>query len=159
MRRKEKEIRDRLTIEAIIQASFFCRLGLSEGDRPYIVPLCFGYDDMTLYFHGAREGKKIDIIRKNHHVCFELDLDAELIEDDKACSWGVRYRSVIGSGKAELIGNLEEKRKALAIIMAHYSRKRYHFPDKAIQTTAVIKVVIDKISGKQSGFDSQTDGQ
>ena len=74
MRRKDKEITDREVIDSIINESTFCRLALSQDDRPYIVPLTFGYDGTALYFHGALAGKKIDILRKNINVCFEFDL-------------------------------------------------------------------------------------
>jgi len=152
VRRIDKEITDRSALEAIIEASFVCRLALSDGDQPYIVPLCFGYNDMTLFFHGAKEGRKIDLIRKNSNVCFEFDLDAAAIEDEKACSWGVRYRRVIGFGRAFLLDDFEEKRKALDIIIDHYSARRFQIPEKTINATAVIKVEIEKISGKQSGY-------
>ncbi len=101
MRRNEKEITDNSAIEAIINQSIVCRLGLSDGNMPYIVPLCFGYKDNTLYFHGALEGKKIDILRKNQNVCFEFDVDAEVVEKEKACSWGMKCQSMIGFGKAD----------------------------------------------------------
>ena len=152
MRRIDKEIIDRSAIEAIIEASFVCRLALSDGEQPYIVPLCFGYHDMTLFFHGAQEGTKIDLIRKNNKVCFEFDLNAEAVEDEKACGWGVRYRSVIGFGKAFLLDNFKEKQRALDTIFSHYSEKKPQMTEKAIKATAVIKVVIEKIFGKQSGY-------
>ncbi|MBW1893088.1 MAG: pyridoxamine 5'-phosphate oxidase family protein [Deltaproteobacteria bacterium] len=152
MRRNEKEITDNSAIEAIIKKALVCRLGLSEGHMPYIVPLCFGYKDNTLYFHGAIGGKKIDILNKNQNVCFEFDVDAEVVEKEKACSWGVKYQSVIGFGRASLIGNIHEKRDALDIILSQYTDQSYDFDDNFLQATAVVKVEIDKMTGKQSGF-------
>jgi hypothetical protein len=87
MRKKEPEIKTHEEIESIIQKSIVCRLGLSEDNLPNIVPLCFGYQDHTLYFHTAREGKKIDIFRKNNQVCFEFDIDQELVKADQACKF------------------------------------------------------------------------
>ena len=72
MRRSEKEITDKLAIEKIINASLVCRLALSDGNQPYIVPLCFGYQDRTLYFHSALEGKKIDILKKINALALSL---------------------------------------------------------------------------------------
>ena len=95
MRRSEKEITDKLAIEKIINASLVCRLALSDGNQPYIVPLCFGYQDRTLYFHSALEGKKIDILKKNKRTCFEFDVNSEIIKAEKACKWGMKYQSVI----------------------------------------------------------------
>ena len=150
MRRSEKEITDQSIMEAIINASLVCRLALSDGNQPYIVPLCFGYQNRTLYFHSAREGKKIDILKKNNRICFEFDANSEIIEADKACNWGMKYQSVIGFGRAVLVENIEEKQKALNIIMDHYSDRDFQFTDKAIGKIAVIKIEIEGMTGKHS---------
>ena len=150
MRRSEKEITDQSIMEAIINASLVCRLALSDGNQPYIVPLCFGYQNRTLYFHSAREGKKIDILKKNNRICFEFDVNSEIIEADKACNWGMKYQSVIGFGRAVLVENIEEKQKALNIIMDHYSDRDFQFTDKAIGKIAVIKIEIQGMTGKHS---------
>ncbi len=75
MRRKEKEVKDVKLVESIIEKASVCRLGLSLNNMPYIVPLCFGYQDRCLYFHSAIEGKKISMIKSNNNVCFEVDID------------------------------------------------------------------------------------
>jgi uncharacterized protein len=150
MRRSEKEITDKLAIEKIINASLVCRLALSDGNQPYIVPLCFGYQDRTLYFHSALEGKKIDILKKNNRTCFEFDVNSEIIKAEKACKWGMKYQSVIGFGKAVLVENIAEKKKALNIIMNHYSDRDFQFTDKAIKKIAVIKIEIEGMTGKHS---------
>ena len=152
MRRKENEITDKTAMESIILGSSVCRLALSEEDRPYIVPLCFGYEDDTLYFHSAREGRKLDILRKNNKVCFEFDIDHEIVEADDACKWTMKYQSVIGAGKGSIIEDLESKRKALNIIMQHYSGNFYEYPDKIVKKTVIIKVEIEHMTGKQSGY-------
>ena len=150
MRRSEKEITDESGIEAIINASLVCRLALSDGDKPYIVALSFGYQNRTLYFHSALEGKKIDIIKINNRICFEFDINTEIIEAEKACKWGIKYQSVIGFGKAVLVENIEEKQKALNIIISQYSDQNFQSPDKAIKKTEIIKIKIEKMTGKHS---------
>ena len=150
MRRSDREITSEVEIEAIIQEAKVCRLGLVDGDQPYIVPLSFGYQDKVLYFHSALEGRKIDIIRKIPKACFEIDVNTKIIEAKAACSWSAEYRSVIGFGKVGLVEDPDEKRNAFAIIMAHYSEKDFQFPDKTIQKTAIIKMDIEEMTGKQS---------
>ncbi len=152
MRRKEKAITDKAAMESIILKSSVCRLALSEENCPYIVPLCFGYEDDTLYFHSAREGRKLDILRKNNKVCFEFDIDHEIVEADDACKWTMKYHSVIGIGKGSIIEDLESKRKAFNIIMQHYSRNSYEYPDKTIKKIVIIKVKIAYMTGKRSGY-------
>jgi nitroimidazol reductase NimA-like FMN-containing flavoprotein (pyridoxamine 5'-phosphate oxidase superfamily) len=148
--RSEKEIKDRTAIDAIIRQCRVCRMGLSDDEEPYIVPLCFGYDGEALYFHSAPEGRKIDILRKNSRVCFEFDIPGEMKESEQGCRWGIRYRSVIGFGSAELVNDGEAKQRALKILMAQYSGKEYAFPDDVVTKTAIIKMVIARITGKHA---------
>lgn len=151
MRRKEKEITDRSEIDAVLHKAAVCRLGMADGDRPYIVPLCFGYKDNALYFHTAREGKKLDILRKNSHVCFECDIDQELVRSDKPCKWGMRFQSVIGFGNAFQVEDPASKRKALDIIMAHYSGSPpFEYDEKVVSKTVIIRVDIESLTGKKS---------
>jgi nitroimidazol reductase NimA-like FMN-containing flavoprotein (pyridoxamine 5'-phosphate oxidase superfamily) len=152
MRKKEKEITDKTAMESIILRSSVCRLAMSEENRPYIVPLCFGYKDDTLYFHSAREGRKLDILGKNNKVCFEFDIDHEIVEADDACKWTMKYQSVIGVGKGSIIDDIESKRKALNIIMQNYSRNSYEYPDKTVKKIVIIKVEIEHMTGKKSGY-------
>ena len=153
MRRKEKEITHRADLESIIMRSQVCRLALSEGDQPYLVPLCFGYKDNALYFHSAREGRKVDILRRNNKVCFELDIDHELVKAEKACEWGMKYRSVIGFGKAFFLDEPQSKRTALDIIMEHYSGKGpFSYAEKGFEKSLIIKIEIEFMTGKKSGY-------
>ena len=151
MRKKEKEITDIAEIEDVLGRASVCRLGLCENDQPYVVPLCFGYKDKTLYFHCAGQGKKLDIIRNNNNVCFEADIDCEIVKADNPCDWTMKYKSVIGFGKAELIEDDESKRNALDIIMQHYTQGPFEYPQGPMQKTKVIKVEIETMTGKKSG--------
>jgi nitroimidazol reductase NimA-like FMN-containing flavoprotein (pyridoxamine 5'-phosphate oxidase superfamily) len=152
MRRKEKEIIEKSEIEAVIHKSIVCRVALSDDNIPYILPVCFGYQDNTIYVHGSLEGRKVDILQKNHNVCFEFDINAEIVEGENACDWGMKYQSVIGFGKAFFLKEPDDKRRALNIIMNKYSDRPSQFPEKAIGGTAVIKIEIESMTGKQSGY-------
>lgn len=151
MRRADKQISDRDEIDGIIRQSKVCRLALVDGGRPYLVPLCFGYDGSALYFHSAPAGKKIDLLKKNRNVCFEFDADAEAVPAGASCGWTMRYRSVIGSGIAGFVEDPVEKRTALAAIMRQYGGEEPEYSDETLRKTAVIKVEIRDITGKKSG--------
>jgi nitroimidazol reductase NimA-like FMN-containing flavoprotein (pyridoxamine 5'-phosphate oxidase superfamily) len=150
MRRKEREIKNQKEMEDILKTCSVCRLAMVDGDRPYLVPMNFGYRDGALYLHSAREGKKIDLIRKNPRVCFEVDEIVQFRKAERACDWGVEYKSVIGSGKAVFLSGPEEKRRALDIIMAQYSHGAYDYPDTMLEKTLVIKIEIEEMRGKKS---------
>ena len=153
MRRKDKEITDKAEIEAILKKAFVCHLGLSDGDRPYVVPMNYGYEDGHIYLHCAAEGKRLDIIKKNNKVCFEMDLfEIEVVKkNDQPCDWGTSYRSVIGYGTAKLIESAEEKSRALGIIVKSLDDRSFTFPEKEVKRTAVIDITITEMTGKASG--------
>ena len=150
MRRKEKEITDISEIESIIRDSLVCRLGLADNGTPYIVPLCFGFKDNSLYFHSAKVGRKIEILKRNNEVCFEFDGNLEVQTGKTACDWGMQYRSVIGFGRASFVGDPEEKRKALDVIMAQYADGAFEYLEKALGKALVIRVEIESMTGKKS---------
>lgn len=150
MRRKEKQITDRSEIDGILMKATVCRIAFSDGYEPYIVPVCFGHKENALYFHCAAEGRKLDILRKNSRVCFEVDADCEPVKSIQSCDWGMSYRSVIGFGKAVLLNDIPEKTAALDIIMEHYGGEAGRYSDRVIAKTVVVKILIESITGKQS---------
>jgi len=152
MRKKDKEITDIKEIERIIKKATCCRIGLVDGDEPYVVPVCFGYERKVLYFHGALEGRKVELIKKNNQICFEIDTDVEVVKSEKPCGWTMKYRSVIGVGRAYILESDEEKCHGLRLIMKHYSGDEFSFPKPKLDKTLVVKVDIRSITGKQSGY-------
>lgn len=138
-------------MEAIIRRSLVCRLGLCDGQRPYVVPVCFGYEDGVLYIHSAWQGKKIELIRRNENVCFEFDVDVAVVEHQLPCEWGMKYRSVIGTGKATFIEEPEPKKAALQQIMKQYAQGEFTFSTLSLEAVAVVRIDIEKMTGKESG--------
>ena len=152
MRRSDKEIKDPKEIDAILQAAPVCRIAMAAGDVPYIVPVNFAVNNHHLYFHCAKSGKKIDMLRKNPSVCFEVDIPGDLRAADTACSWGMKYKSVIGFGQAYFIEGADEKKKALNILMKKYTgRDSFPYADDALDKVCVMGVRIEITSGKKSG--------
>ncbi|HEY3419743.1 MAG TPA: pyridoxamine 5'-phosphate oxidase family protein [Methanomassiliicoccales archaeon] len=150
MRQAEREIKDRGAIDDLIKRAMICRLGLIDGDEPYIVPMNFGYDGKSLYFHCAKEGRKIDILKRSDRVCFEMDLDTELVKGDVACKWSMRYRSIEGVGRAVLIDDAEGKKYGLNLIMSHYAKGPFEYAERGFNLALIIRVDIESISGKRS---------
>ena len=150
LRRKEKKIEELSAVEAVIAAAPFCRLAMCDGDSPYMVPLCFGYKDNTLYFHSAVRGRKVDVLRKNPRVCVQFDCDLALQPAEKACDWTLSYRSVIGFGRASFVEDPQARQAALAVIMAHYTDGEFDFDEAALRKTLVVRVDFDELTGKQA---------
>jgi nitroimidazol reductase NimA-like FMN-containing flavoprotein (pyridoxamine 5'-phosphate oxidase superfamily) len=150
MRRSDKEITDKKAIEDIILRSTVCKLAMCEKNMPYIVPLCFGFKNNTLYFHSASKGKKIEILKKNPNVCFEFEILTQVIKSAEACKWGMKYRSVIGVGKASFITDDDIKRQAFDVIMNQYTDGSFIYDDEILKSAVIIKVEIHSMTGKQS---------
>ena len=151
MRRKDKEITNSSDLESILQKAKVCRLGLIDDKIPYIVPVHYGYQKGNIYVHTAKKGKKIDLIKKNPKVCFEVELDHKIRNTGIPCNWSTTYKSIIGYGTASFITDIEEKKHSLGILIDHYAPGTiYDFSKKMIDSVAVIKITIESITGKQS---------
>ena len=151
MRRMEKEINNRRDIETVLSKATICRIGLIDEKTPYIVPLNFGYRDNCLYFHSAQEGKKIDLIKKNKKVSFEVDVDHGITNTGIPCNWSSTYKSVMGVGNASLLVDPVQKKEALNIIIDHYAPgTSYEFTEKNLKKVIIIKIEIIHMTGKQS---------
>ncbi len=152
MRRKEKEIADPAALESVIAAAPVCRVAMCDRDQPYLVPMCFGYADGVFYLHCAREGRKLEILRKNANVCLEMEEGVSLKVGKTACDWGMSFRSVMAFGRAETVEDPAERRRGLDLIMAHYApASRFDYPEGMLACTVVLRVKAERMTGKQSG--------
>jgi uncharacterized protein len=154
MRRKEREITDIREIEAVISSAKVCRIAFANDNVPYIVAMNFGYkggDHKKLYFHCAREGRKLEMIRKNNYVCFEFDIDHHLHKGETACDFGMRYRSVIGYGRMTIITVDDEKKEGLDSIMLHYSEEKdFSYHRTVFDRTILLRLDILEMKGKSA---------
>ena len=153
MRRHDREIAEQERIDEIIESCEVLRLGLNAEDGPYIVPLNFGYQPgcpAKIYFHGAKEGRKADMIGSGCKAGFELDTGHRLGTAELGCKHTYFYQSVIGTGTVAPVVDLEEKKRALGLIMAHYRKDRaFSFSDEQAQSVAVFCLTVEACSGKE----------
>ena len=146
-------IQDHQQIEEILSKAKFLRIALSDSDKPYIIPMAFGYKDNKIYLHCSSEGKKIDILNRNPRVAFEADAEAEIITTEDICKYNVRYRSVVGNGQARFVKDYDEKVEGLTILSEHYGKKGpFEFEEWKVNRLCVIKIEIEEMIGKQHGF-------
>ena len=151
MRKTNQEINDKSILEGILLSSKICRLGMIDNGLPYVLPFNFGYHENCIFIHSAPEGKKIDILKKNPLVCFEVEDHAEIIVDEVACKWSTLYRSVVGYGTVEIVTGFEEKKRGLEIIMKQHEFKgKMEFEPKEVQFVVILKLQIESMTGKQS---------
>lgn len=153
MRREDRAVRDMLEIEGIISRCRVCRLAFNTGGAPYIVPMNFGcrFADgaLTLYFHCALEGRKLDLLAANPLVGFEMDSELGLVEGANACKYGFAYESVIGTGRARLVTDAAQKCAALSRIMLHQTGRGFSFSAEQAERVAIIVVNADAYTVKR----------
>lgn len=152
MRRQDKEIKDPALLRRILGEAIVCRVAMCDGDRPYVVPLTFVLDGDALFVHSAAHGRKLDVLRRNPNVCFEVDEDVAAVAHAEACSVGMRFRSVIGTGRASFVDAPAEKDRVLRRFAAKYAPKAdANLPPHEIEKTVVIRLSIEALTGKRSG--------
>ena len=153
MRRNDKQITDQKLMEEILSNNTICRIALSDGEKPYVIPMNYGYNDRVFYFHTAPEGTKLDLLKKNNNVCIEVTDSIELVTSDKACGYGTEYRSIICIGTAQPVTDLKQKSEGLKIIMRqHTGNPEWDIPESAVSSVVVLKADIEVMTGKISGI-------
>lgn len=153
MRRKDREVTDAALIDEIIMKCHCCRLGFNDGGRVYIVPLNFGYvnecGQRNFYFHGAYEGRKMDLIRNGGYAAFEMDTDYVLHEGRIACDYTAGFKSVFGEGRIEEITDASEKECGLLAIMRQAAgRADFKFDERHLASVYVFRLSVETISCK-----------
>lgn len=152
MRRSDREITDINEMINVMSNCDVCRLAFSDGDYPYIVPLNFGMEvcgeKVTLYFHSASEGKKLDLIKRNKSAAFEMDCSHRLVTDEEHGNCTMEYESVMGIGMVEFVPE-EQKLDALTCLMKHYRSGDFPFNKGVIPQTAVFKLTVEHMTGKR----------
>ncbi|MFO7576502.1 MAG: pyridoxamine 5'-phosphate oxidase family protein [Pelovirga sp.] len=150
MRRHEKEVTDRTELEEILQQGRICHLAIPAGAVPYLVPMNYAYRDGQLYFHSAPAGRKMELLQSQPLVSFSVVIDGGVVETEEACNWSSRFRSVIGQGRIELVEREADKCAALHLLMAQFSDKHFTFAARQVAATAIFRLVITTMSGKES---------
>lgn len=156
MRRKDREVTDTTQIFKIVENCSVAHVGMVDQGKPYVVALNFGYerqgDSLVLYFHSAFEGRKMEVLKENPNVYFQMDCVNEFIAGSREnpCAFCWRYDSVMGSGRVERIGNPEEKAHALNCIIQHLGKTEevFRFPEAALEKTCVYRVCSNDFTGK-----------
>ena len=155
MRRRDRQVVGIKEMEQIISRCQVCHLALSDPHGyPYALALNFGYQPGSppvLYFHCAKEGKKVDLIRTNPRAAFIIDQALELITGPMACDWGMNYESVMGTGGIAIVKDPEERRRGLDLIMAHYGNPSPAYLPASLEDTLVLKITITEMTGKRKG--------
>lgn len=151
MRRTDREVKNIEDIIAIIRKCDVCRIALNDAGYPYILPLNFGVSvnrgRIELYFHGASEGTKYELIRRDNRASFEMDCEHRLITDVERCSCTMEYESVIGQGHIEEVPE-GEKKHALTLLMEQYHEEGFPFNEAVMERTRIMKLVVERVTGK-----------
>ena len=150
-----RAITEKREIEEIIRKCQWCHLAMVDPDgKPYVIPMNFGFDGDVIYLHGAGRGKKAVILDEHPDVCINFSTDHLLRYQNEAvaCSWSMRYRSVLCYGIAEAVTGADEKTAALHVVMAQYTGGSFRFNPPSIREVSVWKVKVKKFEGRAFGY-------
>lgn len=149
MRRSDRE----MTMEdawSLLGSLEVGRLGVISDGKPYVIPLNYTVIDDCIYFHSATAGRKIAALRDSPHVCFLADEMIGIKEGKTACDYGTYYRSTIAWGEAGFVDSTDEKIGALKSLLVKYGGDPTEtIPSEALESTAVIRIRVQTLSGKQ----------
>ena len=152
MTKRERQITDEAQIMDILDKGKVLHLGLAVDNEPYVVPMNYGYTKengkLVMYLHSAVRGKKLDMIRANPKVFFEIDCDLVPFESELPCQYGLAYSSVMGKGIARIVDDVEEKKKAMSILMKTQTGKDFTFEDRLVSIVAVIRIDVEAYTAK-----------
>ena len=152
MTKREFKITDEGKIRQILDTAKVLRLGLAVDNEPYVVPLNYGYTldngKLTFYLHSAVQGKKLDMLRANPNVYFELDCDHQPFESRMPCQCGLSYCAVMGRARAVIIEDAQAKMEAMNILMRHQTGKSFEFNERLVSIVAVIRVDVSEYTAK-----------
>jgi len=152
MTKRERQVTDPEQILRILETGKVLHLGLAVDNEPYVVPMNYGHvmedGKLTLYLHSALQGKKLDMIRANPRVFFEIDCDRMPFEGNLPCQYGLVYSSIMGRGRALIVEDVEEKIRAMKALMKTQTRKDFDFNDKLVSIVAVIRIDVEEYTAK-----------
>jgi len=146
MRRKDREVTDIGQIKGVLDNCKTCHLAMVDNGQPYVIPLNYAYlledNALTLYFHSAKEGRKIRILSENSSVCFEICVEGKIhISEASPCDSGYYYACVHGSGNAQFISEMNEKCYSLALLMKHQANIDVGFTPSQAEGVCIFKVI------------------
>ena len=152
MTKRERQITDPQQIRDILGRGKVLHLGLCADNMPYVVPMNYGYTmeggKLTVYLHSAVQGKKLDMLRANPNVFFAIDCDRIPFEGKLPCQYGMVYSSIMGTGTAQLVEDVEEKKRAMSILMKTQTGKDFSFEDRLVSIVAVIRIDVTEYTAK-----------
>lgn len=152
MTKRERQITDQQQILRILDTAKVLHLGLAVDNEPYVVPMNYGYcmedGKLILYLHSALRGKKLDMLRANPKVFFEMACDQVPFAGEKPCQYGLAYSSVMGRGTARIVEDVEEKKKAMSVLMKTQTQKDFQFEDRLVSIVAVIRIDVSEYTAK-----------
>ena len=158
MRRKDRELKDMAEIVAIAKRENVCTVAFHDEPCPYLIPLNYGAEvedgKLVLYFHGAKEGTKLERLKADRRVSYCIyGANVLKIDYENACRSTTSFESICGSGKASIVEEMDEKKKALARLMNQVSPEKtfdvHAFPDAMVNAVTVWKIVTDTVTGKR----------
>lgn len=153
MRRKDRELNSIDQITDVLKCGKIAQIAFVDNNQPYIITMNYGYvitdNKIRLYFHSANEGRKIECVKSNPNVCFTIAICDPFVTGEKACNYGMKYRSVVGYGNIRIVEDTNERITGLDLLMKQYTGNgNWDYEEDMLKRTTVICIDVQDVTGK-----------
>ena len=152
---KTIQITDPEEVEDIILRCPYCMVGLTDDEgRPYVIPMNFAYDNGVIYLHSSPAGTKVELAARHPQVCITFCEGHELVwmHRQVACSYSMKSRSVMCRGRVRFVEDMDEKHRALMLMMRHYTDAACTMGDPAVRHVKVWRVEVESMTCRSFGL-------
>ncbi len=151
MRKADRRIDDPALLEDILRRGQVLHLAMCQGGQPYLLPLSYGFRPGRIYLHTGRSGLKLEYLRANPKVCFEVSVDVKIVPGALACAFNCHYLCVLGFGRAVEVTDQEERRLGLLAVTQQYAGPGDHqLKPESLARACVLRIDIEELSGKRN---------
>jgi nitroimidazol reductase NimA-like FMN-containing flavoprotein (pyridoxamine 5'-phosphate oxidase superfamily) len=152
VREPQRAVYDREAMYSILDEGFICHVGFAVEGQPFVIPTSYGRKDANLYIHGSAASRMLRQMKDGVRVCVTVTLLDGLVLARSVFNHSMNYRSVVILGKAELVGDPEEKLVALRALSEHILPGRWDDArqpnERELGATSVLRLAIEEFSAK-----------
>ena len=154
MLKAKLEVTDREKISDFLKNNRVVRLAFNTDSAPYIVPMNYGFEyndgELVLFLHCATQGRKIELIKKDPYIGFEIDATINTVTADVACRFSIKYESIIGTGHICITDDAEKVNCLNKIMLQFSGKEKWDYDEKFLKRTSTLKLIVDDFTMKKN---------
>jgi len=148
----KRAVYDQAQVHAILDEAFFCHVGFTVDEQPYVIPTGYVRAGEKLYIHGSAASRMLRTLDQGIQVCVTVTLVDGLVLARSSFHHSINYRSVVVLGTAHLVLDRDEKIDALRRFTNHIVPGRWDEArqptDQELKATSVLVLPMEEVSAK-----------